>query len=180
MRTKVTTYHLEMTDPKDFRPSTKRRDNLEIRRAEIPCPELNRFFYTAVGGNWFWIDKLKWSYDEWRKYVDRAELHTWYAALSGTPVGYFELEGQSNSNVEIAYFGLLPQFVGRGLGGPFLTAAIDRAWQMNAKRVWVHTCSLDHPGALANYQARGFRVFKEVVVEEELPEKTPGPWPGAY
>jgi len=180
MRTKVTTYHLEMTDPKDFRPSTKRRDNLEIRRAEIPCPELNRFFYAAVGGNWFWIDKLKWSYDEWRKYVDRAELHTWYAALSGTPVGYFELEGQSNSNVEIAYFGLLPQFVGRGLGGPFLTAAIDRAWQMNAKRVWVHTCSLDHPGALANYQARGFRVFKEVVAEEELPEKTPGPWPGAY
>jgi GNAT superfamily N-acetyltransferase len=73
----------------------------------------------------------------------------------------------------------MPRFIGRGLGGWLLTAAIERAWQMGAARVWVHTCSFDHPGALANYQARGMKLFKEVTEEEELPEQTPGPWPGA-
>jgi GNAT superfamily N-acetyltransferase len=178
MRRTVTTYHLEMTDPTDLRPSAKRRTDLQIHQAEIPCPELNRFFYTAAGGDWFWLDRLKWSYEHWRRYVDRPELRTWYGAVSGTPAGYFELEAQPGSNVEIAYFGLLPQFVGQGLGGTLLTAAIERAWQMNAKRVWLHTCTEDHPSALANYQRRGFRVFKEVVEDEDLPEHSPGPWPG--
>jgi GNAT superfamily N-acetyltransferase len=140
---------------------------------------LNRFFYTAVGGDWYWLERLTWSYERWRAYLDRPELETWYATVSGTPAGYFELEAQPEANVELAYFGLLPQFVGRGLGGELLSRAIERAWQMNARRVWVHTCNMDHPGALANYQARGFRIFKEVVEEEELPDKSPGPWPGA-
>jgi GNAT superfamily N-acetyltransferase len=170
MRTRVTTYHLELTDPKEFRPSEKRRSELEVRQAEIPCPLLNRFFYTAVGGDWSWIDKLKWTDDQWRNYADRRELETWYATVRGTPAGYFELEAQPECNVEIAYFGLLPQFVGQGLGGQLLTAAVVRAWQMTAKRIWVHTCTLDHPSAMANYQARGFRVFKEVVSEVDLPQ----------
>src|SRR5262249_3986155 len=153
MRTKLTTYHLEMTDPKDFRPTARRRADLEIRQAEIPCPELNRFFYATVGGNWFWLDRLAWPYEQWLNYVNRPELKPWYALFSGTPAGYFELESQPASGVEIVYFGLLPQFVGQGLGGPLLSAAIERAWHMNAKRVWVHTCTLDHPSALANYQA---------------------------
>jgi GNAT superfamily N-acetyltransferase len=172
MRTKVTTYHLEMTDPREFRPSEKRRADLEVRQAEIPCPDLNRFFYEAVGRDWAWIDRMKWTYEKWLRYADRKELKTWYGLVRGTPVGYFELEAQAESNIEIVYFGLLSQFVGRGLGGQLLTAAIEQAWQMNAKRVWVHTCTLDHPSALANYQARGFRIFKEVESEVELPAKS--------
>jgi N-acetylglutamate synthase-like GNAT family acetyltransferase len=70
------------------------------------------------------------------------------------------LEKQSES-VEIAYFGLLPQFIGQGIGGHLLTHAIEKAWQMQAQRVWVYTCTLDHLGALSNYIARGFRVFKQ-------------------
>ena len=179
MRTAVTTYHLEMRDPGDLRPSRPPRADLEVRQARAPCPELNRFFYTAVGGDWFWIDRLKWSYERWLSYLDRPELETWIGFTAGTPAGYFELEAQLGSNVEIVYFGLLPQFTGQGLGGMLLTAAIERAWQMGPTWVWMHTCSLDHPSALANYLARGFRIFKEEVAHEDLPNEAPGPWPGS-
>jgi ribosomal protein S18 acetylase RimI-like enzyme len=179
MRTRTITTHLEMTDPKDLRPAKSRRTDLEIRQAKIPCPEFNRFFYSAVGGDWYWLERLKWTYERWRDYLDRPQLQTWYATVDGTPVGYFELEMQPGSSVEIVYFGLLPQFVGQGLGGQLLTAAVERAWLMGPRRVWLHTCTHDHPTALSNYQARGFRIFKEEVAEEDLPEKPLGPWPGA-
>jgi GNAT superfamily N-acetyltransferase len=179
VRVEVTTYHLEMTDPHDLRPKRVEHDALEIRQAKVPSPELNRFLYTAVGGDWHWIDRLNWTYHQWLEWVDRPELETWVAYLSGTPAGYFELEQQPEGNVEIVHFGLLPRFIGKGLGGHLLTVATERAWQMGATRVWVHTCSLDHPGALANYRSRGFRVFREETKSKDLPDEPPGPWPGA-
>jgi GNAT superfamily N-acetyltransferase len=179
MKATVTTWHLEMTDPGALRSKQANVDGLELKRVRQPCPEFNRFFYTAVGGDWYWIDKLGWTYEQWRRWADRPELETWVAYVHGTPAGYFELEAQPGGNVEIAYFGLMPRFIGRGLGGWLLTAAIERAWKMGPARVWVHTCSFDHPGALANYQARGMKLFKEETQEEELPDQTPGPWPGA-
>jgi ribosomal protein S18 acetylase RimI-like enzyme len=180
MSTKVITYYLEMTNPAELQPTIGNPAGLEVIQAQIPCPELNRFFYTAVGGDWYWIDRLPWTYEQWRAYVARPELETWVAYRAGTPAGYFELEMQPAANVEIVYFGVLPQFIGRGIGGRLLTAAIERAWQRKAARVWLHTCSLDHPGALANYRARGFRLFKEEIAFENLPGETPGPWPGAH
>ena len=179
MRTAVTTYHLEMTDPTALRAARPPRADLEVEQAKVPCPELNRFFYTAVGGDWYWIDRLKWSYERWLSYVDRPELQTWIGYSGGTPSGYFELEAQLGSNVEIVYFGILPQFVGQGLGGALLTAAVERAWRMGPTRVWVHTCTLDHPSALGNYLARGFRIFKQETASEDLPDQSSGPWPGS-
>jgi len=70
------------------------------------------------------------------------------------------LQRGDDGAVEIIYFGLLPAFVGRGLGGALLSSAIEEAWRVNPLRVWVHTCSLDHPAALANYQARGMKIYK--------------------
>jgi ribosomal protein S18 acetylase RimI-like enzyme len=179
MRTKVTTYYLEMTDRRDFRPARPSARPLEVRQAGVPCAELNRFLYTAVGGDWYWYERLGWSYAEWAAFAARPELETWIAYQSGTPAGYFELEALPASGVEILSLGLLPQFTGQGLGGALLTAAVERAWQKEPPRVWLHTCSFDHPAALANYQARGFQLFKEVTAEEELPDQLPGPWPGA-
>lgn len=179
MKTIVKTYYLEMTDPAELQPSHKDGVCLEVRRAEIPCPELNRFLYTAVGGDWYWIDRLEWTYARWLEYLNRPELETWVGYVAGTPAGYYELEMQSGANVEIAYFGLLPHFIGRGIGGQLLTRAIKCAWAMDAARVWVHTCSLDGPTALDNYQGRGFRIYQEVESEVDLPKEAPGPWPGA-
>jgi GNAT superfamily N-acetyltransferase len=177
-RTVITTY-LEMTDPTGLRPPSTPRPEMEVRQARIPCPELNRFLYASVGGNWFWTDRLPWSYQQWLDYLDRAELKTWVAYVEGTPAGYFELEKQPDNSVEIAYFGLLPSFIGKGLGGWLLTHSIERAWEMAAARVWVHTCNLDGPAALSNYQARGLRIYRVETAEAAVPDRALGPWPGA-
>jgi GNAT superfamily N-acetyltransferase len=175
----VTTTHLEMTSREQLRPVPASTTAFNLVRVEIPCPELNRFLYTTVGAKWCWYSRRSWTKDRWLAYLDRPELETWVAYVSGTPAGYFELERQSAGNVEIVYFGLLPGFIGKGLGGPLLTAAVNRAWDTGATRVWVHTCDLDHPKALANYQARGFHIFHVESKTEQLPDKPWEVWPGA-
>ena len=179
MRREIEVFYLEMTSPDDLRPSHSLQVEFPIRQARIPCPELNRFLYTAVGGDWFWIDRLSWTYEQWLAWLSRPEVETWIGYLEGTPAGYFELEKQAGGNVELSYFGLLPRFIGRGLGGALLTAAVERAWAMGASRVWVNTCTLDGPAALPSYQARGFRIFRTERLAKEFPDETPGPWPGA-
>ncbi|HYF62624.1 MAG TPA: GNAT family N-acetyltransferase [Herpetosiphonaceae bacterium] len=178
MKQLVTTYHLEMLDRAELRPASAPALALEVHPVAPPSPELARFFYSAVGGDYFWIDRLGWSYGRWQAHLGRPEVEMWIGTHAGVPVGYFELERQPEDAVEITYFGLLPQWIGRGLGGALLTAAIERAWA-GARRVWVHTCSLDGPAALANYQARGFRQFREETEAVDLPDSPPGPWPGA-
>ena len=101
-------------------------------------------------------------------------------SVKGTPAGYFELERQADADVEIKYFGLLAAIVGAGLGGHLLTCAIERGFAMGAKRVWVHTCTQDHPQALANYKARGLRLYKEETIDVNQPSRSSGPWPGAF
>lgn len=179
MQQRVTTTHLEMTDRGQLRAARPGGASLQVARVALPLPELNRFLYAAVGARWNWYSKLPWEYAQWLAYVDRPQLETWIGYVSGTPAGYFELERQDGGNVELAYFGLLPRFIGQGLGGELLTAAITRAWDMGAARVWVHTCTLDHPKALQNYQARGFKIFRVEDRIEELPDGPMEPWPGA-
>ena len=123
--------------------------------------EVNRFLYAFVGGSWSWTDKLSWSDQQWRAWVENPGLRTWIAYGNGSPAGYFELHRQAGDCVEIAYFGLAPGFIGRGFGGDLLTRAIECAWAWGARRVWVHTCTLDHSSALANYQARGLVIYQE-------------------
>ena len=173
MQRLVTTTYLEMVDPSALRRAREPDGPFAVVRAEIPSPELNRFLYASVGAPWIWYGRLAWSREKWLEYLDRPELETWVAYRRGTPAGYFELERQDR-DVEIVYFGLLPSFIGQGLGGPLLCAAIERAWQVGgAVRVWVHTCDLDHPHALANYQARGMRIYNVDQKLEEIPERPP-------
>ena len=144
----------------------------------MPCPEFNRFLYSTVGFEWCWYERINWSYDQWMTWLDTDDVQTWVAYFQGTTAGYFELERQPGENVEIAYFGLLAPFTGRGLGGMLLTDAINGAWAFGARRVWLHTCTLDHPAAFGNYLARGFKVFKEETRDEDLPDEALVPWPG--
>ena len=151
------TWNLQMLGPEELRPKAVLLET-QLVMHEIPIPELNRFFYLQVGKLWRWTNRLNWSEEQWCNWVELEKVQTWMLLLKGTPAGYFELDNQ-DGDVEIAYFGLLPQFLGKGLGGGFLTAAVEKAWEMGAARVWVHTCSLDHPHALKNYQARGFQIY---------------------
>ncbi|QFU76388.1 GNAT family N-acetyltransferase [Halioglobus maricola] len=155
----ITTWHLEMTSPEQSVPRNESR-GLLVAECEVDQWQFNRFLYQFVGAAWEWQDKLSWPEQEWRSYVERPELRTWLASCEGSPAGYFELEKQG-SDVEIKYFGLAPAFIGRGFGSYLLSQAIHNAWRWDSpERVWVHTCSLDHPSALTNYQARGFSLFK--------------------
>ncbi len=178
MQVPITTSYVQMTSPDQLRPRRLARDGLALVPVRPPIPELNRFFYTAVGGDWYWLDRLPWSRQRWLAYLDRPELETWLLTVAGVPAGYCELEMQPDQQVEVAYFGLLPAFVGQGLGSHFLTAVVERAWAWGASRVWLHTCTLDHPTALAHYQARGFQLYRQETRIEELPEQPVGPWPG--
>jgi GNAT superfamily N-acetyltransferase len=175
----VTTWSLEMTASADLRPARRPEVDVALVHARRPSPELGRFLYTAVGGRWYWIDRLAWTYQRWLEWQVRSGVETWVAYVDGTPAGYFELDASNEGSVEIAYLGLLPDFVGRGLGGWLLTQALERAWALCPRRVWVHTCSLDGPWALANYRARGMRIFSVETVRQVLPPQPPGPWPGA-
>lgn len=179
MKRLVVTTHLEMTDPAWLVPSPPAGVQHAIARVEIASPEVSRFFYTAVGGRWHWTDRLGWSYRDWLAHLERPGTETWMMAALGGPAGFFELAPPEDGSVEIAMLGLLPQFIGRGLGGALLSAAVRRAWQAGARRVWLHTCTLDHPNALAGYLARGFRQCARVESERDVAEEPPGPWPGA-
>ena len=170
-----------MLSSTDLIPSLGAPKDMRLVQAGIASPELGRFLYTAVGGDWYWRARLGWTWTRWMEWLARSPLELWMALKCGTPAGYFELEAQAGGQVEITAFGLLPSFAGQGIGGYLLTQAVLRAWAMrpDVRRVWLHTCSLDSPRALRNYLARGFRVFKEVEEEIDLAGQPPGPWPGA-
>ena len=120
--TRVRTTHLELRSLDGLRPKAGVPPDVLLLRAAHPSPELSRFLYTAVGGDWHWSDRLSWTWTEWMEWLSRPEVETWVAYQAGTPAGYFELEAQEGGSVEIAYFGLLPGFAGRGLGGYLLAA----------------------------------------------------------
>jgi GNAT superfamily N-acetyltransferase len=179
MQVEVTITYVEMLSPDQLRPAYCARSDVRVERADIPSPELSRFLYTAVGGAWFWTGRLGWDYARWLAYLDRPVVETLVMYASGTPAGYMETAVQADDSVEIVQFGLVPRFIGRRLGGHLLSSGVQRAWDQGARRVWLHTCSLDGPHALDNYRARGFQVYDQKIEWWEMPDTAPGPWPGA-
>jgi len=177
----VTTYYLEMNSPDRLRESRGER-KLRVVEAGFRQFQYNRFLYQLVGQNWEWTDKLAWSNDQWREYVEQENLRTWVAYAKGTPAGYYELLQTCDGNTEIACFGLAREFIGRGYGGFLLTHALRSAWAWTGtRRVWLHTCTLDHPGALGNYLARGMEIYREETHERTLHDaRRTTPSPGVF
>ena len=173
METQVTTYYLELRSVEELKPSGPEVPDLEIREARIASPELGRFLYTAVGRAWQWTDRLSWPHSKWLAHLERPEVEVWIAYLEGVIAGYVELERQPGKSVEIVCFGLLRQFMGRGIGGLFLSDTVERAFRTGARRVWLHTCSLDSPRAFENYRARGFKLFNEETTLKDVPPAPP-------
>jgi ribosomal protein S18 acetylase RimI-like enzyme len=158
--TLVTRTYLEMRNPAALRAARVETERVIVTRAKPATPGLWRWLYTEVGRDYRWVDRLPWTDAEARAYLEDPNVSLWLLKVEGATAGYFELRSEPDGSVEIVYFGLLPAFTGRGLGAHLLTEAVERAWASGAKRVWLHTCSLDHPAAIPNYLSRGFTIFK--------------------
>jgi GNAT superfamily N-acetyltransferase len=149
--------YLELDDGGALRPAARPAlDGLEVLRVQPPDGALSRWFYVRVGEPHNWTDNIERSAAGWQEWAERVE--TWVASVAGERAGYYELR-PDGGNVEVAYFGLLPDFQGKGLGGYLLTHAIQRGLEL-APRVWLHTNTQDAPAALPNYLARGLRAFR--------------------
>ncbi len=156
----VTITYLEMHSPKALKPKRCSDGRFSVHEPLVKQWEYNRLLYRLVGSDWHWTDKEPWTDRQWQEYVESEQLRTFVAHYDGSVAGYYELKQDYAGGVELAIFGLVPKFVGRGYGGVLLTYALEEAWRGKPKRVWLHTCSLDHPAALPNYQARGLSIYK--------------------
>ncbi len=136
-------YSVDLLNPKDF--------------------QLNKFFYKNIGKNCHWIDRLVWTDSNWINYISNERLSTHILKDKEEVAGYYELIlNKDTKEAEIAYFGILEEYFGKKLGGYLLSEAIKYSFSLNIRRVWVHTCSLDHKNALSNYLSRGMKIFKSV------------------
>ncbi|MGI5309084.1 GNAT family N-acetyltransferase [Rheinheimera sp. WS51] len=165
--TQVTTWYLDYQGP--VPEAINWPDGIQLIEAEIACPELNQFLFRTVGGPWRWYSRLSWTYQDWLSYLQQQKVRTWLLWNKGTPAGYVELVKHQDGSVEIMFFGLLPQFVGQGLGKKLAQQAIYLATSWQATKIWLHTCSADHPAALPNYQKAGFVIVNSEQALEQLP-----------
>lgn len=156
----VTRTYLEMRDPSDLHAAHSDNSLIRIELQSDCSVELFRFLYVEVGRNYHWVDRLPWTDEQIAAHLSQSEITLWLMTYDEETAGYFELRKCDDGSVEIAYFGLMPGFLGRGLGKYLLTCATEQAWADGANRVWLHTCTLDDPAAMPNYLTRGFQPYK--------------------
>ena len=163
----VTIFHLEMLSPA-LRSVPVPRDGLTVLHVQSPSVSYYRSLYNAVGKDFYWLSRRKLS-DEALAVIlgdPRNEMHG--LQVDGAPAGFAELDRRQSDAIELVQFGLMPDFIGQGIGKWFLQWTIDKAWSYEPKRFWLHTCTLDHPAALPNYLKAGFVQFKQEAIRREL------------
>ena len=152
---------LELSDIKKLKINSPKENKFLIKKIK-PDFQLNKFFYKQVGKKHRWIDSLSWTDEKWINFISNKNLETYVISESEDLIGFFELLYNPHLNeTEISYFGLLEEYIGKGIGGYALSEAIKKSFEKDIKRVWLHTCTLDHPNALKNYIARGMKVFRK-------------------
>ena len=162
-RIETTVTYLEMTE-RPTRPSTPPpAGKLAIFRAEQPTISFYRYMYDTIGAQWTWSDRRELDDDTLGAIIHDPDVAIYILYAAGVPAGFVELDGRIEGAVELSYVGLIPEFVGRGLGGYLLDWAVSAAWLMEPERVWLHTCSLDHPSALPMYQRAGFVPYDQQI-----------------
>lgn len=132
---------------------------LAILRAHNPTVSFYRYLYDTVGQPWNWTERRLLTDEKIAAIIHDPKVEIYVLYVDGVPGGYVELDFRQEDEIELAYFGLIPEFVGRGLGAFLLDWAIETAWSHAPQRLWVHTCTLDHPRALSTYQKAGFMPY---------------------
>lgn len=162
-RLEVTFTYLQMHSPPKrppARPPSLKKPVMLLRLQE-PTLSFYRYLYNAVGEPWLWYERRIMDDDRLAAILRDARIEIYVLYVGGVPAGYAELNRSNPSDVELAYFGLIPEFIGIGLGRYFLEAIVDIGWNGHPDRLWLHTCTLDHPSALPNYQRRGFTPYDQ-------------------
>lgn len=149
---------------------------VSVHRAERPGVDFYRFLYNAVGASWYWVDRRLLSDEELAAAVTSAGVELYVLQIAGVPAGYGEL-ARTGEDIDLAYFGLMPEFIGRGIGWYFIRAIVDIAWSAGPARLTVNTCDLDHPRALRTYQRAGFSVVGRRSSSIADPRTVGLPWP---
>ena len=153
--------YLEINFLEDLKDTSDFNEEYSINLVDPVDFQLNKFFYKNIGKNHHWVDRLVWTEKQWIDYVSNKNVKTYVLKNLNDLAGYFELNLHPEKNeVEIAYLGLLEEYQNKKLGSYLLSNAIKNSFLNKPKRVWVHTCSLDHKNALNNYIARGMKIFK--------------------
>ena len=161
MTQKVKRNYLEINTLKDLKEVKKIPENYSVNLLSPTNFQLNKFFYKNIGKKHQWVDRLIWTEKQWIDYVSKKNVKTYILKYKDDLVGFFELIYHTeNKEIEIAYFGLLEEFQNKKLGSCLLGEAIKISFADDVKRVWLHTCSLDHKNALSNYISRGMKIFK--------------------
>ena len=143
--------------------------SLVLEKVDPPDIELNKFFYKNIGKKHRWVDRLVWDNLKWASYLENEKVNTYVLKSKKDLIGYFEvIDDRLDNSSEIAYFGILQNYIGKKFGGYLLSEAIKICFNNNSKRVWVHTCTLDHKNALKNYLNRGMKIFKEETINLNL------------
>jgi len=162
---KVERNYLDIISLKNLSEINKPSNNFNVRLVNPTDFQLNKFFYTQIGKKHRWVDRLTWDENQWIKYINNSSVKTYTLKDNNNFAGYFEqIFDQKKLECEIAYFGILKDYIGKRLGGYLLSEAIKKSFAMGANRVWVHTCSLDHKHALKNYLSRGMKIFKSEII----------------
>ena len=161
MTEKIFRNYLEIKSQKDFKEVKIPTQNSSVELVKPKDFQLNKFFYKNIGKNCQWVDRLIWTDLNWIEYISSENLFTYILKEKNEIAGYFELLfNENNKESEIAYFGILEEYFGKKFGGYLLSEAIKNSFILGSRRVWLHTCSLDHENALKNYLARGMKIFK--------------------
>ena len=162
---KVNRFYLEIKSLKSLNEVICPNEELILEKVSPPNIEINKFFYKNIGKKHRWVDRLIWDNLKWVSYIENNNVYTYILKLKDDLVGYFEIINDENSkSTEIAYFGILENFIGKKIGGYFLSEAIKICFNNYSNRVWVHTCTLDHKNALKNYLKRGMKIFREETI----------------
>tara|TARA_B100000965_G_C19484692_1_gene710217 strand:- start:342 stop:845 length:504 start_codon:yes stop_codon:yes gene_type:complete len=153
--------YLEIRSLNELMVKTKPLEDLYLEKVDPPDFQLNKFFYKQIGKKHKWTDRLVWSDKKWIDYLENSKVNTYILKQNKDLIGYFEqIFDKDKLDCEIAYFGILEEYIGKKMGGYLLSEAIKKSFYIGSKRIWVHTCSLDHKNALKNYLSRGMKVFK--------------------
>ncbi|MGK2286574.1 GNAT family N-acetyltransferase [Pedomonas sp. V897] len=153
---------LEMTERPRPKPGPVMM-TLQLVPVSDPEPDWYRALFRAIGAPWLWFSRLLLDDAALRARLTAPGTLLYAVRERGADVGLLELDASVEGEVEIVFLGLLPRLTGRGAGSWLMTQALALAWARKPRRVWLHTCTLDHPRALAFYLKHGFRAYARKV-----------------